>query len=150
MVRYPLLFVLLLAGCASTTGGPGDSPAASSPAMPAVAITVEKSGGIAGVRDTIQIDAAGNWTRSNKAGQTTSGKLTAAQVTQLQALAADPKLATEAAAAAQAAPTKCNDTFNYAISAGPVTLRFTDCPSDSFQPAAAKALVSFVEQAAVG
>ena len=150
MVRYALLFVLLLAGCASTTGSPGDSPAASSPAVSAVAITVEKSGGIAGMRDTIQIDASGNWSRSDKTGKTTSGKLTAEQVSKLQTLAADPKLATESAAAAQAAPTKCADTFNYAISAGPVVLRFTDCPSDSFQPAAAKALVSYAEQATVG
>lgn len=149
MVRYALLLVLLLTGCASTTGGPGDSPSASSPAVSAVAITVEKTGGIAGIRDTIQIDSVGSWTRSDKTGKTTSGQLTAAQIAQLQTLAADPKLATEAAAAAQAAPTKCNDTFNYTISAGPVAIRFTDCPSDTFQPTAAKALVSFVEQAAV-
>jgi hypothetical protein len=149
MARYALLLVLLLTGCASTTGSPEDSPA-SSPAKSAVAITIEKTGGIAGVRDTIQIDASGNWTRSDKAGKTSTGKLTASQVAELQALAADPKLASEAAAAAQAAPTKCSDTFNYAISAGPVVLRFNDCPSDSFQPTAAKAMVSFVEKAAVG
>lgn len=150
MARYALLILLLLSGCASSgPGSSGDSPSATPPAASAVAITVEKSGGIAGVRDTIQIDASGNWTRSDKSGKTTSGKLTAAQVTQLQTLAADPKLAAEAAAAAQAAPTKCNDTFNYTVSAGPVVLRFNDCPTDAFQPTAVKALVSFVEQATV-
>jgi|KBSSwiStaDraftv2_1062776.scaffolds.fasta_scaffold160354_2 hypothetical protein len=118
--------------------------------MSAVAITIEKTGGIAGIRDTIQIDALGSWTRSDKTGKTTTGQLTAAQVTELQALAADPKLATEAAAAAQAAATKCADTFNYTVSAGPVALRFTDCPSDSFQPTAAKALIAAVEKATMG
>src|SRR5512139_2365643 len=102
MARFALLLLFVLAGCASTTGGPGSSggsPSASSPS--AVAITIEKTGGIAGVRDTVQVDALGGWTRSDKTGKTTSGQLTAAQATELQALAADPKLATEAAAAAQ-------------------------------------------------
>jgi hypothetical protein len=152
MVRYALVLLFVLAGCASTTGGPGSSngsPSASSPASSAVAITIEKTGGFAGVRDTIQIDALGSWSRSDKSGKAASGQLTAAQVTELQALAADPKLASEAVAAAQAAPTNCNDTFNYTVSAGPVVLRFTDCPTDSFQPTATKALISYVEKATV-
>jgi hypothetical protein len=151
MARYALLLLLVLSGCASTTGSPGTgSPSASSPATSSVAITIEKSGGIAGIRDTTQIDASGNWIRSDKTGKTKSGQLTATQIAELQALATDPKLATEAAAAAQAAPTKCSDTFNYVISAGPVALRFNDCPSDTFQPTAAKAIVSYVDKATMG
>ncbi len=150
MIRYALLLLLsVLTGCASTAGGGPGSAASPTNSAGGMAITIEKSGGIAGVRDTIQIDAQGNWSRSDKTGKVTSGQLTAAQVTQLQTLATDPKLAGEAAAAAQATPTKCSDTFNYTISAGPVALRFNDCPTDQFQPAAAKALVSFVEQATV-
>src|SRR5581483_4225274 len=132
MLRSALVLLVLLAGCASTSTS-GSASSASNPPVAAVPVPIEKTGGIAGIRDTTQIDAIGNWTRSHKTVKTTSGTLTGAQVTQLQALATDPKLAGEAAAAAQAAPTKCADTFNYTISAGPVALRFNDCPSDTFQ-----------------
>jgi hypothetical protein len=108
-----------------------------------VAVVVVRTGGFAGVMDTITVSGDGSWTHPTSV--TASGKLEPAQVTQLQQLATDPRLAAEAATTA--APTKCNDAFDYTVTAGAVTITFTECPSDTFQPVAAMQIVDFVEDA---
>ncbi|GIH10857.1 hypothetical protein Rhe02_89240 [Rhizocola hellebori] len=131
--------LLLLTGCSSapTPGGGTETLPTKEP----VTVMVARTGGFAGVMDTITIKGDGSWTHPT--ALTVNGKLEPAQVTQLQKLATDPRLVTEAAATP--APTKCNDTFDYTVTAGAVTISYTDCPSDVFQPVATKQLVEFVQ-----
>lgn len=142
MVRLGLAVLLLAAGCSANPGGATDASPQASPKDP-VTVVVARTGGFAGVMDTITVSGDGTW--SHPTSVTATGKLDPAQVAQLQKLATDPRLAAEAATTA--APTKCNDAFDYTVTAGAVTLSFTDCPSDTFQPAAAMQIVDFVEDA---
>lgn len=135
--RLVMVLTLFVAGC-SSPAVPSPSAVPSSPVREPVAVTVTRTGGIAGIQDTIKVDASGKWTRQDR-----GGRLTIEQVTQLQRLATDPRLIAEAAATSS--PTKCADAFNYTVTAGQLTVRYTDCPSDARPPAASE-LVSFVEK----
>jgi hypothetical protein len=132
------LFALVLSGCASTGGPPG--PAASTPGPAGVVppITVIRTGGIAGVHDTLHVDATGAWTLTNKAGVTKNGTFTAADLAALAPLASDPRLLTEATVPPPA--TKCRDAFNYAVAIAGMHISYTDCPTDP-TPEATVALV---------
>lgn len=133
-----LVLMLLLTGCA-TAQNPGATPTTPSKGDP-VPVTVEKTGGFAGVKETITVDETGKWT---KAG--TSGRLTVAQSQQLQLLASDTKLAVEAA---EVRPqTKCRDSFEFAVTVGNTTVRYVDCPTDGPPPAVASQIVSLVTSA---
>src|SRR5882724_9724686 len=103
--------MIILSGCASA-GGSSDPAASTPPAAAGIpAITVVKTGGIAGVHDTLHIESSGSWTLTDKSGATKNGRLTADDVAALKTLAADPRLLSEANATRAA--TKCRDAFNY-------------------------------------
>lgn len=143
--------LLLTAACAPGSGDPVGGQSPTGGAAPAAAtVTVTRSGGIAGVRDEVIVDPLGAWTATGKSGTHKTGDLTAEQQAQLQALAADPKLAEEAKQARK--PTKCRDAFNYtvAVTAGQVQrqVAYTDCPSDENMPETAAAIAGLVMGAA--
>lgn len=144
MIRTAALGALLfvLTGCAS-----GDPTTPSPSAEQKLTVTVARSGGIAGVRESINVDGTGEWIHTAGSDASKTGQLTADQVNQLQKLATDTRLPAEAATVA--GPSKCADAFTYAVTAGAVTVRFVDCGTDSFQPPAAKAIVDYVQQVAV-
>ena len=104
-------------------------------------VSVSRTGGIAGIKETITVDATGKWT---KAGN--SGRLTVEQSQQLQQLAANPNLVREAGETR--AQTKCADAFNYTVTAGSVTVQYVDGPTDGPPPAVASQIVSLVTTAA--
>jgi hypothetical protein len=149
------LILLLASGCTTPAAGPSPSDSPATPAAPASAatpqqspptnlsITIRKSGGIAGVNETLVVDAQGNWTRTTKAGATTSGKLTADQLAQAAKLATDPRLIAEAQT--PQSPTNCADAFLYTVTIGPATVSFSDCGSGSPPPAATE-LVRYLDQ----
>jgi hypothetical protein len=158
VARTATLILLLVAGCTTpgTEPSPSDSPA--TPAPPAsqapqtlpsagMTITIRKSGGIAGVNDTLVVDAQGHWTRTSKTGGTRSGQLTPEQLAQAAKLATDPRLVAEAQT--PQSPTNCADAFVYAVSIGPATVTFTDCGSGSPPPATTE-LVRYLEQVTAG
>lgn len=146
--------ILLLAGC--TTPGdapsPSESPATSSPQVTtapsatapasATAVTIRKSGGIAGFNDTLAVDAQGNWTRTTHTG-TRSGKLTPEQLAQAVKLATDPRLVAEAQT--PRSTTNCADALVYAVTIQTVTVTYSDCGSGTPPPAATE-LVRYLEQ----
>ena len=68
-----------------------------------------------------------------------SGQLTQPQREQLRRLAADPRLAAEAARTPP--PTMCRDAFSYAVTVAGTTVDYVDCPTDPGRPVAAVALV---------
>ena len=110
-------------------------------------ITIRKSGGIAGVNDTIVVDAQGHWTRTSKSGTTKTGQLTPEQLAQAAKLATDPRLVAEAQT--PQSTTNCADAFIYAVSIGPATVSYSDCGSGS-PPPATTALVRYLEQVTGG
>jgi hypothetical protein len=112
-----------------------------------LSITIRKSGGIAGVNDTLVIDAKGQWSRTTKAGTRSSGQLTTEQLAQVAKLATDPRLITEAQTLQS--PNNCADAFNYAVSIGSATVSFSDCGSSAAPPATAE-LVRYLEQVTGG
>jgi hypothetical protein len=142
MFRVGLALLLALTGCSSAGGG-GPQPAPQTSTKDPVTVVVARTGGFAGVMDTITVRPDGTWTHPT--GLTVTGKVDPAKFATLQQLATDPRLATEAAATS--APTKCNDAFDYTVTAGALTVSYTDCPSDAYQPVVTKQIVDLVEKA---
>lgn len=134
--RLCVVAVLVLAGCTSTpppTPGPSPStsapaPASSSPVRRA-GVTIERTGGLVGVEQSITVESDGRWTYyRNRAGAGVGtpvrGRLNDVQLANLRALLADPKLATE-----EADKSDCADGFVYTLVTGPTKLEWADCGS---------------------
>ncbi|WP_155390505.1 protealysin inhibitor emfourin [Catellatospora paridis] len=139
----------LTTACASGPADPGASPGPGGWVSPSPAsVVVHRTGGFAGVDDQITVDPAGAWTATDRARTSKSGKLTTSEREQLQTLAADPRLDTEAAR--PTTPTNCADAFQYTVTVdrtgdpGTVTVTFTDCPGDENLPEAAAAIANLV------
>jgi hypothetical protein len=147
-----LVVVGLLAGCATPTSTPGDAPGPGSSGAPPSAtasgagtslpgVTLTRSGGLAGVNQTIVIGADGAWTYADRrSSATSSGQFTPAQVVQLAQLALDPRVAQEVL---MSSGTVCNDTFHYTLSIGAQSATFEDCG----QPRpAVQAMLNFIAE----
>lgn len=151
-----LLLVSMTAGCASERsdrGGRGDSgghtgtgagtstslgtPSDTSAALPQLAL--QRTGGFAGLNDTVTVDPHGTWSATNRAGTRTAGALTADQLAELRRLATDARLVAEAGQ--RRPPTTCRDAFTYRLTVGGTRIEYVDCPSDPNQPVASIALV---------
>ncbi len=136
-----IISLLTICSCASRDGvssrvGSG-SPTPKSELPP---ITIQRTGGFAGVKDTVVIDPHGGWTSANRGGTSAGGRLAADQITAIKTLAADPRLTEEAERTP--APTRCSDAFNYELTVGTTHVSYVDCPADPDQPTASMALVS--------
>lgn len=136
--------LLTVAACSSRGSGPaapgpppGTSAGAGSPR-----ITVQRTGGLAGVQETVVVAPDGAWTASGGAGAGRGGRLTAAQLAGIRTLAADPRLAGEAARTPER--TRCSDAFEYVLTVGSERVGYADCPADADRPAASMALVGRV------
>lgn len=131
-----------LAGCARTDAPPvvtdGPPPLVSE-------VVLEKSGGIAGLSDTVRVGPDGHWTRTDRAGTSREGQLGAEKLTRLRQLAADPRLATEAAATVP--PTMCADAFTYRLTIGPRQVGYVDCPPETTPPAVTAQVVDLLNGA---
>jgi hypothetical protein len=139
-----LLAALLtpLGGCAQT----GEDPARDGPAaLPAVEVMLTKSGGIAGLTDTVTVRPDGRWTKVDRSGASRDGQLAAADLDRLRRLAADPRLSAEAAATVPA--TMCADAFSYRLTVGATTTKYVDCPPEATPPATTAAVVDLLTRA---
>lgn len=121
---------------------PGTPPSAVVP----ITVTIRKSGGIAGINETLVVDAQGNWTRTTRNG-TKSGKLTPQELAQAAKLATDPRLLTEAQTPQPT--TNCADAITYAVVIGAATVTYSDCGTGSPPPATTE-LVRYLEQVTGG
>ncbi|WP_194905399.1 protealysin inhibitor emfourin [Catenulispora rubra] len=140
-----ILLASMTAGCASQRGGatgrsPGDGPTSDTGSLPQIA--VQRTGGFAGLKDTVTVDPHGTWNATDRAGTHTSGSLAADQLTEIRTLATDPRLATEAGQTRP--PTRCRDAFAYRLTVGGRQIEFVDCPADPDQPVASIELVKKV------
>lgn len=152
------LLLLAVCGCARPSGpdaGSGSAvpsgPASAGPSRTGAAptnvpalegpITLVRTGGLAGVRQSVVVQPDGSWRRTERVGGT-SGRMTGAQLAQLRQLAGDPRLAAEAGRTAT--PTRCADAFGAALTVYRRTVRYVDCPADADQPAAAARIVALL------
>ncbi len=120
VVAAVALAVLTAAGCARGGQPPGAEPPADRPGP----VTVQRTGGIAGVQDEVTVQPDGSWGRAGR-GPATRGRLPADRDATLTRMAADPALRAEAART----PTDsgCADAFAYKVSVGDVRVGWTDC-----------------------
>ena len=134
--------LLPLAGCARTDAPPvltdGPSPLATE-------VVLVKSGGIAGLSDTVRVEPDGHWTRTDRAGASREGQLATEKLTRLRQLAADPRLAAEAAVTVP--PTMCADAFTYRLTIGPNQVGYVDCPPETTPPAVTAQVVDLLNGA---
>ncbi|WP_141684524.1 protealysin inhibitor emfourin [Micromonospora sediminicola] len=132
-----------LAGCARTDAPTSTLPQATP--LPGVEVVLVKSGGIAGLTDTITVHADGTWTTTDRAGAEREGRLAEADLDRLRQLAADPRLTAEAAVTVPA--TMCADAFSYRLTIGPTTSSYVDCPPQATPPAATAEVVDLLTRA---
>ncbi|WP_194924757.1 hypothetical protein [Catenulispora pinisilvae] len=124
----------------ATVSAPADSTTTATASVPN--ITVQRTGGFAGAKDTVDLAPHGSWTATDKSGTRRTGELTPDQATRITTLAADPRLTTEAARSRP--PTRCRDAYSYVLTVGAVRVAFVDCPADPDQPAASLTLTKQV------
>jgi hypothetical protein len=131
MRRLALLLAVataaVLAGCGWT--GTGD-PAGTEASLTLPPTTIIRTGGVAGVDETLRIDPNGQWAYTNKrANAESSGTLSDAQRRTVARLAGSPELAREAQGPT---PTVgCADAFNYDVTVGATKISYVDCGTQS-------------------
>jgi hypothetical protein len=122
-----VLAALALTGCAaagtpgSSVPSPGDTRADRLPAP----ITIDRSGGFAGVRQRITVQPAGEWTVTGPAGTTRTGVLSADQRATLRRLVTGGTWWTDRRPSTSPAP--CADGFAYVVVIGDHTAAADDC-----------------------
>lgn len=145
-----LLLAAALVGCATPRPDPGPGPAAPTSATASASttafgqVTVRRSGGIAGVDQTVTVTADGAWTFADRRGNRTDrGTLSAASLDQLRRLTASPTLAAEADAGS--APPGCADAFAYLVTVDRLSITRSDCSPDE-QPTVMAIITLLSEQ----
>ncbi|MGC4894986.1 hypothetical protein [Micromonospora sp. DT31] len=131
-----------LAGCARTDAPPDTTDG---PQPLAGEVVLVKSGGIAGLTDTVRVEPQGQWTRTDRAGASREGRLAEAEFARLRQLAVDPRLAAEAAVTVPA--TMCADAFAYRLTVAATTVTYVDCPPRATPPPATAEVVDLLERA---
>ena len=126
MRRMTLLLLaaglLAIGGCAQ----PGTLPETSPPTgVTLPPLTVTRTGGIAGVTDTLQVEPGGAWTLTDRSGSATTGQLDAQAAGQIVQTLGAPGLDAEIATAS--APNDCADQFRYLVRLSGREFTFDDC-----------------------
>lgn len=145
VVATTAALLVALTGCATTGSTPSSPIAVSSSATTAAPVVLTKSGGIAGLRDTVTVEPDGRWTAVDKTGATRSGQLSPADLDRLRQLTTGPRLAAEPTDTA--APTNCADAFTYQLTVGSHTSGYVDCPTDPDRPATTAAVADLLTRA---
>jgi hypothetical protein len=115
---------------------------ASSTPPRAAGVTIERTGGLVGVDETITVEPDGRWTyHRNRAGAgggtPVRGRLNEVQLADLRALLADPRLATETGEESD-----CADGFVYTLVTGATKVEWADCGGEL--PATARRVVDLL------
>ncbi|MFC7550643.1 hypothetical protein [Plantactinospora sp. GCM10030261] len=134
-------------------GTPATPPSQASPApkpsgsraVPAgVRIEVTRSGGFAGLAETVVVEPNGQWARDGSGARST-GWLTATERSRLTALLSDPRLGREAGDHLREG---CADTYRWTLAAGSVKVTYDECLPPGDRPAATVAVVTYVIETA--
>jgi hypothetical protein len=135
VVAAVVLTVLAAAGC-----GAGSPPPSTEPQVDRLGpVTVQRTGGIAGVQEEVTVQPDGSWGRTGT-GRTTRGRLPADRNETLTRMAGDPALRDEAARTP--APSACADAFQYTLRFADLRVTWTDCGASA--PAAASRIARFL------
>lgn len=147
------------AGVPASTAAPAPSSAPASSKTPSpsktsaphrsatkLAVTLVKTGGFAGLTETITVQPNGKWKKDNGRTTNRTGALSAAQVSRLQALLADPQLAAEAKQRPPGTNT-CNDTFSYVLMVDYQVIKYEECPGQAKPPKVTMEIVAFLQEA---
>jgi len=112
----------------SETPTPGGTSGTAAPSRNTTneTVTLVRSGGIAGLTETITVQPDGKWQRGNGRSVERTGRLTSAQLSKLKALAADPRLDAEADRLAPGT-NRCNDAFTYLLNVDSKLIRYEQC-----------------------
>lgn len=111
-----------------TAGPPSASPAATSSGKAVAArVTVQRSGGLAGVEQKIVVESDGRWRydEGRGAGTAQTGRLGAAQLKRLHLLLGDPSFGSAFY------PGSCADGFHYSLLTGQRRVEWDDCGRSS-------------------
>jgi len=111
-----------------------------------LAVTLVRSGGFAGLTETVTVQPDGSWKRGDGRTTNRTGRLTAAQMSRLQTLVADPQLAAEAKRQPPGT-NQCNDTFTYQLMVGNQLIKYEECPGQVKPPKVTMEIVAFLQQA---
>lgn len=128
-------------GASPTTAAPATAGTPGTPAT-ATRVVLVRTGGIAGMRDTVTVEPDGRWTRADRAGGTRTGRLNTTDLSRLRQLLADPRLTAETTATAD--PGDCADAFAYRLTANARTTGYVDCDSGPDRPPATAAVVQLL------
>jgi hypothetical protein len=162
----------LLAGCAQSSGSLGAAPGATpeptalslspsatvapttdppnTPAPPGAGsgklalakLSVTRTGGMAGVQQTVQISPDGSWVYTNKRSNGLDrGQLSTSQQQQLARLISDPGLMREARMSP--APGDCADAYHDLLTVGEATIQYDQCSASGSRPVTEQ-LLNFV------
>ncbi|MFD2766593.1 protealysin inhibitor emfourin [Micromonospora eburnea] len=139
----------------TSTGGPASTPTTAPSTEPTIAagtgpagragvdVVLTRSGGFAGLDDTVTVTPDGHWTKVDRAGATRSGQLDPGDLDRLRQLTADRRLLAEATATDPVST--CADAFTYRLTVGAVTTSYVDCPTEH-PPATTTAVVELLTQ----
>jgi hypothetical protein len=112
-------------GSPSPPSGPGAGQTASDGLT---SLTITRTGGLAGVRQTLSLKPDGSWIYADtRNGATGRGTLTSSQRAAVVQVVTDPQLIAQLSQ--RTPPAVCNDGFVYALQLGSETFSFNDCSS---------------------
>lgn len=142
---FALTLLVAIGGVAAGCGGSSGEPGETSVTPAAVPVSITRTGGLAGVNQSIEIAADGTWVYTdNRRNQTENGSLAPDQRIQVLRLVADPAFTEQLTKAAKPDP-GCADGFHYTIRAGGGETRsFVDCGADDI-PAVEAAIAAVTE-----
>ncbi|MCW6007916.1 hypothetical protein K1W54_25735 [Micromonospora sp. CPCC 205371] len=122
---------------ATPTAAPSAAPTVSpsAPVGSAAGVTVERSGGFAGVMQVVVVEPSGAWKYQGDGGGSgpATGTFTPAQRAELGKLLSDPALRREGGGL----DPRCADAFMYSLTTGSTRVIWTDC-GDTSPPTATK------------
>ena len=107
-------------------------------------VTVARTGGIAGVSQTLRVEPDGSWIYVDRrpVAQKT-GRLAEPDFRQLVSLVTGPAFAREARMAPPVGT--CSDGFIYTVTIGELTARYDDCATESERPTTASVIDLLVD-----
>lgn len=133
---------------ATPTTAPPTSTAAPTRGTISGSITLVKSGGLAGLAETITVQPDGKWKQGDARNTNRTGRLSAAQLSRLQALVADPRLDAEAKQSTPGA-NKCNDAFTYLLMVDYQMIKYEQCGQGK-PPEVTMKIISLLQEATAG
>ncbi|GIE94237.1 hypothetical protein [Paractinoplanes rishiriensis] len=110
-------------------------------------LELAKTGGFAGVNQSVTVKPDGSWQRLDGKKVTVSGKLNAGQLGELKGLLTAPQLAREADR--KVPPNRCADAFAYVLRVNSEVIRYTQCDAAD-RPEQTLKVITFVERATSG